>query len=148
MKLNENLPERFTRAIEKLYTAFHEGTLNAMNCKQCAVGNICNNKSDWRYIVEYGADMFALSHDKDPKGVINEAGYSIVELMKIEKLFMYGVKAIGQRHKHCHRDEDGQFKGLCAVVEYLCELDGIPNVMDFSKLFETEDNVPKYELIK
>lgn len=38
------------------------------------------------------------------------------------------------------------FIALCAVVEYLCELDKIPNVMDYTKLFETENNQPKYSL--
>ena len=43
-------------------------------------------------------------------------------------------------------DKEQQFKGLCAVVEYLCELDGIPNVMDYTSLFETKEGKPVKEL--
>jgi hypothetical protein len=40
-----------------------------------------------------------------------------------------------------------QFKGLEAVVKYLCELDGISNVMDYTSLFEYNDkNEPIKEL--
>lgn len=39
----KNQSERFTNAVTKLYNAFHKGTLNAWDCKACAVGNICDN---------------------------------------------------------------------------------------------------------
>ena len=39
-----------------------------------------------------------------------------------------------------------QFKGLEAVVKYLCELDGIPNVMDYTSLFESVNDKPVNEL--
>lgn len=160
MKLNDNLPERFTRAIEKLYTAFHNGTLDAMDCSHCAVGNLCDNKSDWRYIEHYGLAN-TLTHRR-PFEVIQDTNYSVEEIINIEKCFMYGAKlgephrfenvisnsTVYRRERTKEEQKELQFKGLCAVVEYLCELDGIPNVMDFSKLFETEDNVAKYELIK
>ena len=38
------------------------------------------------------------------------------------------------------------FKGLCAVVALLCQLDEIDNVMDYSKIFEQEKGVPTYHL--
>ena len=39
--------KRFEEAITKLYKAFHEGTLDAMDCEHCAVGNMCDNSKKW-----------------------------------------------------------------------------------------------------
>ena len=39
-----------------------------------------------------------------------------------------------------------QFKGLEAVINYLCELDNIPNIMEYTSLFEYQDNKPLKEL--
>jgi hypothetical protein len=155
MKLNENLPKRFTRAIEKLYTAFHEGNLNAMYTCACAVGNICNNKSGWNMTDNFDEKNYNhnADHSKAEAFLKQEnIGYGFVEIATIEKLFLtamgYSLPFNSFIWKSVIQTKETQFKGLCAVVEYLCELDGIPNVMDFSKLFETEDNVAKYELIK
>jgi hypothetical protein len=139
--------KRFDRTISKLYPAFHNGTLDAMDCKKCAVGNMCNGDSSWKH-----------------NGFITDTGYSPIELMWVEMIFMFG-----RIPENCHPDKiisghekwrpddwdaseitnnkDIQFKALCAVIEYLCELDNIPNVMDYTCLFETkEDGTPKHEL--
>lgn len=73
-----------------------------------------------------------------PNSVTKKSGYSVKELAKIEMVFLNKIL----------KDEtkESQFKGLCAVVEYLCELEGIPNVMDYTCLFQTENNEPKYKL--
>ena len=41
-----------------------------------------------------------------------------------------------------------QFKGLCAVIEYLCGLDNVENVMSIKSLFEFENDVPKKQLVE
>ena len=46
----------------------------------------------------------------------------------------------------CLADKELLFNGLTAVISYLCELDSVPNVMDYSKLFEYENNEPIYHL--
>ena len=142
--------KRFDRAVIKLYNAFHNGTLNAMDCEECAVGNICDNSDEWAI-----NDKFDLNNKWNnrpiPKHIEISTGYSKKELETIETLFVYGVKN-GYQYKHKHeganerKDKEIQFKGLCAVVEYLCELDGIKNVLDYTKLFETENDKPKYQL--
>ena len=43
-------------------------------------------------------------------------------------------------------DKDLLFNGLNTTIEFLCKLDNIPDVMDYSKLFEFENDAPKYEL--
>jgi len=153
MTLNENLPERFTRAIEKLYTAFHEGELSATNSCACAVGNICNNKSDWYETSNFNEKNYNEDWDySDVEGFLKEenVGYSFIEIATIEKIFLtsmgYCIPFNMIAWNNVNETKELQFKGLCAVVEYICELDGIPNVMDYSKLFETKDNVAKYEL--
>lgn len=126
--------ERFTNAVTKLYNAFHKGELNAMDTCACAVGNICNNTPEWSRI------------NLHTENAIN-TGYSAKELWRIELLFMFGKD--GERDAEVTKQpryNDNVFEALCDVIEYLCELDGIPNVMDYSKLFETENNEPKYKL--
>lgn len=137
--------ERFTNAVTKLYNAFHKGELNAMDACCCAVGNICDNSDTWIFIAEYNMARF----DRDGLTAIKKTGYSVKEILNIEIKFMYGLlwdEKLTGKENHNHKDEDGQFKGLCALVEYLCELEGIPNVMDYTILFETENNEPKYKL--
>ena len=74
-----------------------------------------------------------------------------MEILQIEKVFL---EACGFKTPLCHynkkphnpTDKDVLFNGLNAVVTYLCELDNIPNVMDYSKIFEQEGGYPVYKL--
>lgn len=117
---------RFTKAVTKLYNAFHKGELNAMNPCCCAVGNMCNNSNFWTK---------------------EKTGYSIEELYRIEDIFMFGKRGDSDPEKTFQpKYNENVFKSLCEVIEYLCELECIPNVMDYSKLFETENSEPKYKL--
>lgn len=148
--------ERFENAVKKLYTAFHNNELDALDCKRCAVGNLCDGYGDW---------LFTRFNFGDPirdDVAVRLSKYSPEELGAIESLFVYGTKRGPYYRKFSNticpnkvkygletleKQKELQFKGLCAVVEYLCELDGIPNVMDYTKLFETENNEPKYQLL-
>ena len=143
--------KRFEEAITKLYKAFHEETLDSMNCKHCAVGNICNNSKNW--------GIYSNTAITTPEEL--KTGYSRVELNNIESYFLYGSIDIDNRlflnnisnldveygESTIEKQKELQFKGLCAVVKYLAELDNIPDPTDYSKLFETENNKAKYELI-
>jgi hypothetical protein len=137
--------ERFDNAVRKLYTAFHEGTLDAMDCEHCAVGNLCDNRRDW-----FSLNGLPIGDtQRIPDTFRQNTGYSNQELVVIEHLFIYGTKPApgckfyntisnpevesGLRAKQEQREL--QFQGLCAVVEYLAELDGIPNPFDLSELF-------------
>jgi len=137
---------RFENAVTKLYNAFHENRLNAYDCSACAVGNICNNNHEW------SANFLATSIDfsiksqitypikHEVKKLIKESGYTAYQLAKVEALFLNEVETYDRHNK------EHQFKGLCAVIEYLCELDNIPNVMDIQSLFEFENDTPKKQL--
>lgn len=140
--------ERFTQAVTKLYNAFHKGELNAMNACCCAIGNLCDLNSGWRQIIPTKTMSYSI-----PLEWQIYTGYSQIELYNIESTFMRGTK--NHTHKHIvnwhpstinNDNKEGQFKALCAVVEYLCELEGIPNIMDYTCLFETENNEPKHQL--
>ena len=153
--------KRFDDAVTKLYKAFHNNELQAMSCTACAVGNICDGKDGWHRAFKYNSpDAYfdkCIHEKKSPKwkgylnelknnGIIeglyqNESGYSIVEIAKIEWLFMIPYLRSDEETK------ETQFNGLIAVVKYLCELDGIEDVTDFTKLFEYDnENKPKYQL--
>jgi hypothetical protein len=142
--------KRFENSVMKLYKAFHEGTLNAWDCSACAVGNICNNNWQWAYVRILKSDNSCVEFviDKNNKSyeiavdIIKKSDYSVDEIIKIESLFLSCFK----QGRNDGKEKELQFLGLCAVVEYLAELDNIPNPMDYTKLFETENNKPKYQL--
>lgn len=157
--------KRFDQALERLYNAFNNRELNAYDCKACAVGNILGELggSGWKHkvISPYAYD-YILSypgiHESDEvlkAKIIAECSYSLEELANIEYLFMYGVKRLDSGMEINHREAktheellELQFKGLCYVIEYLCELDGIENFMDHTKMFERNNGVSfKYEVV-
>jgi|SRR5690625_3339812 len=135
---------RFDRAIDKLYTAFHSGLLHPECSRNCAVGNICENRDFWKgFSDEHGS--IHLSY----VGKINELfnrkfyGFSPSELLKIESAFLAGCGYELPLRKNSRRPEnpfskDILFNGLVEAVSQLCKLDGIPDVMDCSSLFEYE----------
>lgn len=143
---------RLDQAITKLYSAFHSGTLNPECCKSCAVGNILDNTDTWKYLTErHGSLMLSYI------GRLNEGfgrrinGYTPSELLRTEAVFLEGCGYELPLVRHSKRpknptEKEILFNGLCAAVAFLCELDGVENVMDYSRLFEFEDDTPVYEL--
>tara|TARA_R110002096_G_scaffold179352_8_gene356362 strand:+ start:1121 stop:1573 length:453 start_codon:yes stop_codon:yes gene_type:complete len=143
---------RLESALRKLYTAFHNNTLNPECCKQCAVGNILNHTDSWKHLSDSHGAL-----ELNYVGKVNQAlgrkfnGYSPLELLKIENIFL---NTCGYQLPLHYKNEKPQnptdkavlFNGLCAVISFLCELDNIKNVMDYKRLFEFEDERPKYEL--
>lgn len=145
--------ERFDNAIEKLYNAFHNGTLNPECCKQCAVGNICDNTDRWRHLTDnHGSTVL------NYVGIVNENfgrrinGYKPSELIRIEASFLEGCGYSLPLNYASHRPKDPTakeilFDGLCTTVSFLCELEGIPDIMDYSKLFDFEPITPEKNLV-
>lgn len=141
------MTKRFNNAVTKLYIAFHNGTLNALDCSACAVGNICDNKRDWikvRRDLVTDSLKFDYYKEKEALTLISKTGYSPKEIVHIEHLFM--EKAMGGYRTYFIETRETQFEGLCAVIEYLAELDGIPNPFDFNKLFNEDKQVASSEL--
>lgn len=147
-----NTPLRLENAIVKLYNAFHNNRLDPEDCTACAVGNILDNHDSWKHLSnEHGSLQLNYIGTVHQRLGRKFNGYSPQELLEIEKTFL---EACGFRTPLCHydpkpsdpRDKERLFNGLSAVVAFLCRLDNIPNVMDYSRLFEHEDGYPVYRL--
>jgi len=145
--------KRFDAAVPKLYKAFHAGELNMCDPCACAVGNICNNNFAWIGSRNLFGKTPHIDHSRSAEAlkVVYKTGYSVLEIIEIECLFMSGVSVM-QYHKtggvgYDENSKEDVFKGMCKVIEYLCELDNIPNVLDYTSLFEyDQDSKPKHEL--
>ena len=146
---------RLENAISKLYQAFHNNTLNPDDCKHCAVGNILNQNDTWKHLTDKHGDT-KLNY----VGLVNQkfgkrfAGYTPLELLQIESVFLKacGYQFVNNRLNRPENvtDKDILFKGLEAVVGYLCQLENITHVMDCSVLFEYEPEKlqAKHNLVK
>lgn len=144
---------RLEAAIQKLYTAFHKNTLNPECCKQCAVGNILDNKDAWKHLSDSHGSL-VLNYVGKVHQTLGRTfnGYSPLELLKIEHTFLKTCGFMVPLHHKNNKPEnpinkDILFDGLCAVIHILCKLDNIDNVMDYTKLFEVENEKPKYQLV-
>ncbi|MGB5417381.1 Na(+)-translocating NADH-quinone reductase subunit F [Algibacter sp.] len=143
---------RLEKAIQKLYVAFHNNTLNPECCKQCAVGNILDNRDSWKHLSDTHGAL-----ELNYIGIVHQNlgrkfnGYSPLELLKIEATFLEGCGFQLPLHYKNNKpinptDKDVLFKGLSEVISLLCKIDGVSNVMDYTKLFESEDEQPIYEI--
>ena len=127
--------KRFEESATKLYNAFNEGTLNAMECTVCAVGNLCNNETYWSKLHDIATGKDNIPDEVKVKKV---TGYNMNEINNIESLFMYGTIAGTTRLWH-PRDmtKENQFDGLMAVLNYLAELDSIQSIEEQYDKFKT-----------
>ncbi len=135
---------RFEAAIDKLYAAFHDDTLNPECCTQCAVGSILDGNEAWKHLSDHHGS-FTLNY----VGKVHETmgrrfcGYLPSELLCIENAFLQGCGYQLPLH-HAHfkpsnpQDKAILFDGLCATITVLCKLDTIENTMDVSALFQYE----------
>ena len=142
--------KRLENALVKLYTAFHKNTLNPEDCTACAVGNILDNFDSWKHLSnEHGSLQLNYVGSVHQNLGRRFNGYSPMEILQVEKVFL---EACGFKTPLCNYNQKPKnptnkevlFNALCAVVSLLCELDNIANVLDYSKLFEYEDNAPTY----
>ncbi len=139
--------KRLDEALNKLYTAFHNNTLNAECCNNCAVGNICDNTDSWKHLSDSHGSL-----QLNYVGLVNQNlgrrfhGYTPLELLNIEAEFLKGCGYIlPLNHKNRKpknlTSKETLFNGLCSAVEYLCFLDDVSNVMDFYPLFQQETKI-------
>jgi len=144
--------KRLDQAIKKLYIAFHNNKLHPECCKQCAVGTILDGKDFWKHLSDNHGSL-----NLNYVGKVHQSfgktfnGYTPLELLTIETVFL---KTCGyqlplhyknKRPKNPN-NKDILFNGLCKTIEFLCKLDNIENIMDYSRLFEFVNNKPKYKL--
>ncbi|MFD1614702.1 Na(+)-translocating NADH-quinone reductase subunit F [Gelatiniphilus marinus] len=143
---------RLESAIKKLYTAYHSNQLFPECCKQCAVGNILDKTDGWKHLSDYHGTLQLNYIGRVHQNLGRKFnGYSPLELLQIEAVFLtacgYQLPLNHKNNKPKNpKDNDVLFDGLCAVISYLCKLDDLNNVMEYTKLFEVEHNKPKHEL--
>ncbi len=137
--------KRLDAALEKLYTAFHNSTLNPECCNHCAVGNICDNTDSWKHLSDDHGSL-----QLNYVGLVHENlgrkfhGYTPSELLKIEAEFLKGcgyslpLTHKSQRPKN-PTSKETLFNGLSAGIGYLCALDNVKNIMDYSPLFSNSE---------
>ncbi|WP_179343854.1 Na(+)-translocating NADH-quinone reductase subunit F [Winogradskyella ursingii] len=127
--------KRFNLAVQKLYSAFHNNTLNPEDCKHCAVGNILDNISQWEYLSEkHGTTRLSYIGMLNQKLGRRFNGYSPMELLQVETAFLKGcgykfIKNNRLQKPKNFKDNDILFNGLSEVIAVLCRLDNIENVM-------------------
>ena len=144
---------RLELAIQKLYVAFHNNTLNPECCKQCAVGNILDKTDSWKHLSDYHGSL-ELNYIGKVHQVLGRKfnGYTPMELLQIEATFLkacgYQIPLHFNHYKpDNHTDKDVLFRGLSEVVTLLCELEGIPSIMDYTQLFEFENKKYHHQLL-
>jgi len=130
---------RLEAALKKLYIAFHDNKLHPECCKQCAVGNILDNKDSWKHLSdEHGATTLNYIGNVHQNLGRKFNGYSPLELLKIEAVFL---KSLGYQIPIHHKnkkpqnptDKENLLKVLITVVNFLYELDNIktpPNITE------------------
>lgn len=142
---------RFDEAIKKLYLAFHNDYLHPECCKQCAVGNILDNKDYWKHLSDdHGSLKLNYTGRVHQNLGRRFNGYTPLELMQIESAFLEGCGYELPLHYKNRKpldssEKDMLFNGLCAVVEKLCKLDGIDNIMNASELFNYSNSKSNIE---
>ena len=135
---------RFETAVQNLYKAFHNETLNPDCCTQCAVGSILGGSDAWKHFSDHHGS-FHLNY----VGKVHEMmgrrfhGYLPSELLRIENAFLQGCGyQLPLRHSHFSpsspKDKAVLFDGLCATFAILCKLDKLENSMDVSMVFKVE----------
>lgn len=146
------IPYRLEQAITKLYRAFHDDTLHPECCKSCAVGNILDQTESWKHLSDAHGSLQLNYVGKVHQGFGRKFnGYTPQELLHIEAIFLEGcgyslpLRYTSQKPTN-PTEKDLLFKGLAAVIKYLCVLEGISNVMEYSKLFNFKKDTPLYEL--
>lgn len=138
---------RLEIALTKLYSAFYDGTLNPECCTACAVGNICDNIDAWKNFTDHHGSL-KLNYI----GRLNEGfgrrlyGYLPSELLEIEAVFLRGcgfeiplTRKSSKPHKPT--SEEVLFNGMRAVISFLCELDGINDIMDLPEIMEIKPEI-------
>jgi hypothetical protein len=118
---------------------------------QCAVGNILDNKDSWKHLSDHHGAL-----ELNYVGKVHQTlgrkfnGYTPLELLQIEATFL---KACGYQLPLHHKnkkpknptDKDVLFNGLFAVITYLCQLDGVSNVMDYTQIFKNQNKKTEYQ---
>jgi hypothetical protein len=151
--------KRFNDAISALVKGYINGTLAKGSCEACAVGNIvakgigCDIVShdsvfDWIgqvpswflvFITESNGNQYIHPENYfgSIKDQIDSTGYTWQELAKVEKAFEQNTKISFENYENVTPEEidKDQLNGLYAVVDVLCEIEGIKEAEEYKLMF-------------
>jgi len=157
------MTKRFEGALTALVDSFFNDTLKKGTCVGCAVGNIvahaqgskvykdenrigglsCDiNNYAWSklFMTSGGEQMVSQFRHEYGEELIASTGYSIQELARVEYAFETNTRIdFGSYHKHTKAEQmEDQYRGLMAVVEILCNIEGYnaDETKEYKKLFE------------
>ncbi len=100
--------EQFEKTVQVLVKAYFEGTLEHMDCRACAVGNIVGHGEWMPQFVRY---------DPYNERVQNNSGYTWKELGVIERAFESVITT-----REDFNSDQHQYNGLMAVLDVLFEI--------------------------
>ncbi len=151
--------ERFDRAINALVKGYFNNTLAKGTCAACAVGNIVaagigtspclsawsptwqnGNQTEWDWVfVTEGKEQRVTpeKYEGAAKVEIDSTGYSWQDLARVEYAFETST-SIDFRKYHLFGPEKidaDQYRGLMAVVDVLCEIEGIGDPSEYKAMF-------------
>jgi hypothetical protein len=141
---------RFKNAIDALVHAFFNDTLAAGRCQACAVGNICAWSYGYKkksvediFRIEPGLDSASWGpavwwgSEGETMEVALNTGYTTKELAKIEQAFEWNTQIKFEMYEWHSKSEitNDQFKGLMAVLDVLCEIEGVEDPQEYKELF-------------
>lgn len=132
---------RFNNAISKLYKAFTSQQLEPECACKCAVGTLLDGKDQWKHLTKaHGSTELSYVGKVHERLGRKFAGYSPLELLQIEEVFLKGCGYkvpldYQNKTKRKKLDASAQFDGLCAVIQLLCQLDQVKDVLYIQGLF-------------
>lgn len=132
----ENRVELYEKTCNTLIDAWLDGELRHGDCEACAVGNICGGRSEWENLFYTWRSIQEQNFSRpDPitgfiypdlwsqgKELIISTGYSVEELAQVEYAF---ESSIDHNYGKLSDTPEGQYIGLCAVMEVLWDIHGI-----------------------
>ena len=167
--------KRFNNAMTALINAFFNDTLAKDTCTACAVGNIvayanggkvektsngifmCDiDNTDWRalFLTCEGVQEDRRKYNTKTEialglRIIKKTGYSENELKRVEFAFESNTSITWQNYGYETKDAvmQDQYKGLCAIVDVLCDIEGL-NANEYKQAFKyTNEFKPECEFV-
>lgn len=143
---------RFKNAIDALVYAFFNDTLGKGHCAACALGNIvawshgykkkhikdaCRIPGTMYQSDDWTEAVWHRGQEEDDLLVIEKTGYSSEELDRVETAFEGATRiSVLAYHKYSKSEiMEDQYKGLMAVCEVLCDIEGIEDPQEYKELF-------------
>lgn len=152
--------ERFKNAMLKLHDVYHNNEIQKGDCSKCAVGIICSGEHLWNKVFmtsDEGQGIWMHNYNGVSKSIIDNTGYSVQELAKIENAFevstkysdynIYSLLAIDtDRGDVSYRVEvthdewrEDMLKGINEVIVVLCEIENRKSYDKYIELFANSD---------